>query len=78
MLSLGGPLALGIAPFLFLLFPTGRLPSRRWRYLAWISALSGAVLLFLTVLFNRPDKVGGPILVVVWIVLIVWLSLVLW
>ncbi|HEX2742581.1 MAG TPA: hypothetical protein VHM69_19230, partial [Rubrobacter sp.] len=68
MLSLGGPLALGIAPFLFLLFPTGQLPSRRWRYLAWISALSGAVLLFLTVLFNRPDKVGGPILVIVWIV----------
>jgi len=24
-----------LAPFLFLLFPDGRLPSRRWRSLAW-------------------------------------------
>src|SRR5215218_468949 len=40
VLGLGGQLALGLAPFLLLLFPTGRLPSRRWRPLAWLSALS--------------------------------------
>ena len=38
VLELGGPLALSFAPFLLLLFPTGRLPSPRWRPLAWISA----------------------------------------
>jgi hypothetical protein len=31
LLERGGPLALSFAPFLFLLFPTGWLPSRRWR-----------------------------------------------
>ncbi len=34
------------AVFLFLLFPTGSLPSRRWRYLPWI-AVVGSVLLAL-------------------------------
>src|SRR5215210_8113892 len=47
VLALGGPLALSVAPFLLLLFPTGRLPSRRWRPLAWIATLSGAMLLLL-------------------------------
>src|SRR5919107_1252255 len=42
-LALGGPLALSVAPFLLLLFPTGRLPSRRWRPLTWIATLSGAM-----------------------------------
>jgi hypothetical protein len=31
--------ALGLVVFLGLLFPTGRLPSRRWRPFAWISVL---------------------------------------
>jgi hypothetical protein len=31
------PLILGIQVFAFLLFPTGRLPSRRWRWLAWLT-----------------------------------------
>ena len=31
LLERGGPLALSFAPFLFLLFLTGWLPSRRWR-----------------------------------------------
>jgi hypothetical protein len=61
VLELGGPLALTISPFLLLLFPTGRLPSPRWRPLAWISAFSGVMLLFLNFLFARPDAVGGVI-----------------
>ena len=40
------PVAICLLPFLFLLFPTGRLPSRRWRPVAWLSA---AVLICLTV-----------------------------
>jgi len=31
------PILLGIQVFSFLLFPTGRLPSRRWRWLAWLT-----------------------------------------
>ena len=36
---IGGPGALLAAAFLFLLFPTGRLPSRRWRLVAWMAAI---------------------------------------
>jgi hypothetical protein len=32
-----------LAPFLLLLFPTGRLPSRRWRSLAWAIVTAGAL-----------------------------------
>jgi hypothetical protein len=59
VLSLGGPISLALAPFLILLFPTGRLPSRRWRPVAWIAALSGTVVVVLDLIFDRPDKVGG-------------------
>src|SRR5215204_7067477 len=61
VIELGGPLALTFAPFLLLLFPTGRLPSPRWRPLAWISTFSGVVLLVLNFLFARPETVGGVI-----------------
>jgi|SRR5215207_4036366 hypothetical protein len=57
----GGAVSLTLAPFLLLLFPTGRLQWRRWRFLAWIAAMSGAVLLSLNLFFDRPDEVGGPI-----------------
>ncbi len=40
------PVAICLLPFLFLLFPTGHLPSRRWRPVAWLSA---AVLICLMV-----------------------------
>ena len=60
----GGPLALTLAPFLLLLFPTGRLPSPRWRYVAWIAAVSGAVLISLSFFYLSPDQVGGTISVV--------------
>jgi hypothetical protein len=61
VLSLGNQVSLVLAPFLLLLFPTGRLPSRRWRPVAWISALSGATIMLLVLLFGSPDKVGGAI-----------------
>ncbi len=59
LLDLGGPVAFVFAPFLLLLFPTGRLPSRRWRLLAWVAAVSGAMILVLNLLFDRPDQDGG-------------------
>jgi len=59
--GLGNQAALGLAPFLLLLFPTGRLPSRRWRPLAWISALSGVAIAVLVFIFGSPDKVGGVV-----------------
>jgi hypothetical protein len=61
VMQLGGQVALTLAPLLMLLFPTGRLPSRRWRPLAWTSTTAGAVLLFLVLLFDDPDQVGGVI-----------------
>jgi hypothetical protein len=68
VLGLGGPLALGFAPFLLLLFPTGYLPSRRWRPIAWIAAASGTVLFALILLFDSPDQVGGVITAVTLVV----------
>jgi hypothetical protein len=44
---LGGPGLLGIFAFLLLLFPDGRLPTRRWRPVAWVAALAIAVVTFL-------------------------------
>src|SRR5918999_1095167 len=46
ILSWGWVLAVGFIVFLALLFPDGRLPSRRWRWFAWLSLLlifTGAV-----------------------------------
>ena len=68
LLALGGVLALALAPFLLLLFPTGRLPSRRWRPLAWITAASGTGLFALILLFDSPEQVGGVITAVTWVV----------
>ncbi|HKH10334.1 MAG TPA: hypothetical protein VKA73_04235 [Rubrobacter sp.] len=61
LLGAGGPLALICAPFLLLLFPTGSLPSRRWRPLAWVAVIPGVMLLALNLVFGHPDKVGGAI-----------------
>jgi len=68
LLGLGGPVALSLAPFLLLLFPTGRLPSRRWRILAWILIMSEVVFLALSIFFGSPDQVGGAITVITFVV----------
>jgi hypothetical protein len=44
---LGGPGLLGIFAFLLLLFPDGRLPTRRWRPVAWVAAIAIAIVTFL-------------------------------
>jgi hypothetical protein len=45
LIGLGFTAAISLFPFLFLLFPNGRLPSRRWWPLAWaIVAVSGLML----------------------------------
>src|SRR5215218_6901423 len=58
------PVVIGLSIFPLLLFPTGRLPSRRWRWLAWLTAAwmlltvvtgafaSGALLLFVSPLLT--------------------------
>src|SRR5829696_8193122 len=33
------PIIIGLSAFLHLLFPTGRLPSRRWRWVAWLTGV---------------------------------------
>ena len=57
-----------LAPFLFLLFPNGRLPSRRWRFLAWSIVSVGAAMVILapfvtypTGSFMNPLGIGGAI-----------------
>ncbi len=54
--GLGWTVAITLIPFLFLLFPTGRLPSRRWRVLAWTVVAAGALALILGPF--RPGRSG--------------------
>jgi hypothetical protein len=69
VLGLGWPVLITLLPFTFLLFPTGRLPSRRWRFLAWVILAAGAVMVPLG-FFSRhsgqgpvvnPLAVGGSV-----------------
>jgi signal transduction histidine kinase len=50
----------GLATFLFLLFPDGRLPSRRWRWLAWTAALLLVVGVAFMMLETSIDLTGSP------------------
>jgi signal transduction histidine kinase len=73
-------IAIGLLPWLFLLFPTGHLPSRRWRPLAWLLAallvlLPASFLVVATELWNRPfadpeSVSGGSLLAVAEIVIL--------
>jgi signal transduction histidine kinase len=47
-------IAFPLMPFVFLLFPHGQLPSRRWRSLAWMAGTSGAVILLLAPFRSGP------------------------
>lgn len=49
----------GLFPLAMLLFPDGRLPSPRWRPLAWVIVLSGAYQLGTGVLSDTPEPLGG-------------------
>jgi hypothetical protein len=59
VLASGWALMVVLLPFVFLLFPTGRLPSRRWRPLAWVVLAGGAVMLPLG--FLSADSGQGPV-----------------
>ncbi len=50
---------ISLLPLLFLLFPTGRLPARRWRPVAWFSGavllvLASSALVHATTIWSRP------------------------
>jgi hypothetical protein len=59
ILALGWGIWITFIPFILLLFPTGRLPSRRWRYLAWIVLVAGPTTLPLA--FFSPEGGQGPV-----------------
>jgi len=69
VLGLGWGMFITLMPFVLLLFPTGRLPSRRWRFLAWVVLAAGAAMLPLGVFLagsafgpvENPLGVGGVV-----------------
>jgi hypothetical protein len=69
VLALGWGMFVTLMPFVLLLFPTGRLPSRRWRFLAWVVLAAGAAMLplgFLSVYSGQgpvktPFALGGAV-----------------
>jgi hypothetical protein len=50
---------IALVPFLFLLFPDGRLPSRRWRFLAWVVVAVGVLLVVFGPLHDSGKGGGG-------------------
>jgi hypothetical protein len=70
VLGLGWGVGVVLLPFLLLLFPTGRLPSQRWRPVVWAVLVAGAVLLIIGLFspgrsgigpFENPLGVGGVV-----------------
>ena len=50
---------LGLLPLLVLVFPTGRLPSRRWRPAVW--AFAGGLVLYLGLYLLQPGPIGNDL-----------------
>ena len=70
VLGMGWGMGIILLPYLLLLFPTGRLPSRRWRPVAWAVLVAGTVLLISGLFvagesgmapFENPLGVGGVV-----------------
>ena len=70
VLGVGWGMAFILLPCLLLLFPTGRLPSRHWRPVAWAILVAGAVFLMVGLFtpgnsgigpFENPLGVGGVV-----------------
>lgn len=59
LLASGWGLGIILLPFVLLLFPTGRLPSRRWRLLAWVILAAAAVMVPLG--FLSSDSGQAPV-----------------
>ena len=59
VLSVGFVGVITLAPFLLLLFPDGRLPARRWRWLAWSIIAVGAVSAVSYPLGTKPSEALG-------------------
>lgn len=59
VLRLGWEVSVTLVPFVLLLFPTGRLPSRRWRFLAWVLLAAGGAIVPLALL--NPANGSGPV-----------------
>jgi len=52
---------LTLLPFLFLLFPDGRLPSRRWKFLAWTVVAVGTLLVVAAALQKTEKGTFAPV-----------------
>jgi hypothetical protein len=55
------PPIIGLQVFTFLLFPTGRLPGRRWRWLAWLTAAFVVTGLIISAFSFDANAALGPV-----------------